>query len=168
MIAESLLQALQPLCNNELELLSPGGRTSSVGRTSVRPGNSPQPQNELKSVPLSQSSAPPSIRDAYKPGTLTNIACFTSMARYEITWHGKKVVGSAQRRFGNAVLQHGSILLGDEHLALPEYLKITTEEKSEMRKMLAQETATLSGICKRHVTIEEAVKQFGESLVISR
>ncbi|MBS1902644.1 MAG: lipoate--protein ligase family protein [Bacteroidetes bacterium] len=86
-----------------------------------------------------------SIRDAYKPGTLTNIACFTSTARYEITLDGKKVVGSAQRRFGNAVLQHGSILLGDEHLRLPEFLKISEEEKQEMRSLLVEESATLGG-----------------------
>jgi lipoate-protein ligase A len=83
------------------------------------------------------------IREAYKPGTLTNIACFTSTARYEITLDGKKVVGSAQRRFGNAVLQHGSILLGDEHLRLPEFLKISQEEKREMRKMLERESGTI-------------------------
>src|SRR5438477_149136 len=74
-----------------------------------------------------------SIREAYKPGSLTNIACFTSTARYEISWHGKKVVGSAQRRFGNAVLQHGSILLNEDHLRLPEFLNISGPEKKEMR-----------------------------------
>jgi lipoate-protein ligase A len=98
-----------------------------------------------------------SIRDAYKPGTLTNIACFTSTARYEITWKGKKVVGSAQRRFGNAVLQHGSILLGDEHLRLPELLKISDEEKLQMKKMLQKESSTISEICGRELSSKEVV-----------
>ncbi len=107
------------------------------------------------------------IRELYKPGTVTNIACFTSTARYEITWHGKKVVGSAQRRFGNAVLQHGSILLHDEHLQLPSFLNISDEEKSAMKDMLREETATLSAICRRDITIEEAARQFFPAEIIS-
>ena len=122
-IAESLLTLLQPICNNELELSSP---------TKMRL----QADNQVAA----------SIREAYKLGTITNIACFMSTARYEITWKGKKVVGSAQRRFGNSLLQHGSILLGDEHSRLGEFLKITTSEKNTMRKMLEEETATISKI----------------------
>ncbi len=37
--------------------------------------------------------------------------CFASTSRYEITLDGKKVIGSAQRRWKTAFLQHGSILL---------------------------------------------------------
>jgi len=145
-IAESLLAMLQPLCNNELQLTDVKSpvRLNLVGRT------------------LSPPVSPPSIREAYKPGTLTNIACFTSTARYEISWRGKKVVGSAQRRFGNAVLQHGSILLGEEHLRLPEFLKISDEEKNSMENMLSAETATISSICNRTITVQEAANQFVE------
>ena len=39
-------------------------------------------------------------------------ACFASPVGGEVTVHGRKVVGSAQVRFGSAFLQHGSILLG--------------------------------------------------------
>ncbi|MEP7233670.1 MAG: biotin/lipoate A/B protein ligase family protein [Ignavibacteriota bacterium] len=131
-IAESLLELLQPLCNNELELTSP------------------------------RNTSP--IRDSYKEGTLTNIACFTSTARYEITWQGKKVVGSAQRRFGNAVLQHGSILLSNEHLRLPELLNISDEEKKQMLKMLVAESATVSEICRKEIRPENAVEYFLEAV----
>jgi lipoate-protein ligase A len=37
--------------------------------------------------------------------------CFESTSRFELTLHGQKVVGSAQRRWPTAFLQHGSILL---------------------------------------------------------
>jgi len=37
--------------------------------------------------------------------------CFDSTSRYELTLGGKKVIGSAQRRWKTAFLQHGSILL---------------------------------------------------------
>jgi lipoate-protein ligase A len=134
-IAESLLTLLQPICNNELELVSCKG--------------------------------PSSICEAYKPGTLTNIACFTSTARYEISWHGRKVVGSAQRRFGNTVLQHGSILLNEEHLRLSEFLNISAEEKKEMRRMLEGETATISQIIRKNISPGEAVELINNDSVLA-
>lgn len=45
---------------------------------------------------------------AYQPG---NHDCFHAPSRYEITARGRKLVGSAQRRFRGAFLQHGSIIL---------------------------------------------------------
>ncbi len=38
-------------------------------------------------------------------------ACFSSPSWYEILVHGRKIIGSAQRRLSNAFLQHGSILM---------------------------------------------------------
>jgi lipoate-protein ligase A len=39
-------------------------------------------------------------------------ACFSSPSWYEILVHGRKIIGSAQRRLSGAFLQHGSILIG--------------------------------------------------------
>ena len=39
--------------------------------------------------------------------------CFASTARYELTWKGMKLVGSAQRRIRDGILQQGSIPLRD-------------------------------------------------------
>lgn len=41
--------------------------------------------------------------------------CFLSSARYEMTVSGRKLVGSAQRRFNGALLQHGSLLVEIDH-----------------------------------------------------
>ncbi|MEN9352724.1 MAG: hypothetical protein RL318_49, partial [Fibrobacterota bacterium] len=38
--------------------------------------------------------------------------CFASTSRHELTWHGKKWVGSARRLTAHALLQHGAIRLG--------------------------------------------------------
>ncbi|HEX7342707.1 MAG TPA: hypothetical protein VF398_00480 [bacterium] len=38
--------------------------------------------------------------------------CFDSVSRWEVRLNGRKWIGSAQRIFPNAYLQHGSILLG--------------------------------------------------------
>ncbi len=41
--------------------------------------------------------------------------CFQRRHRYDVLIGKKKVAGSAQRRTSEAVLQHGSIILGDRH-----------------------------------------------------
>jgi len=43
---------------------------------------------------------------------LKNPSCFKSMSFGEITVNGKKIIGSAQKRYKNGFLQHGSLLLG--------------------------------------------------------
>ena len=43
--------------------------------------------------------------------------CFLSTSRYELTVGGRKLIGSAQRRFTSALLQHGSLLIELEHAA---------------------------------------------------
>jgi lipoate-protein ligase A len=40
-----------------------------------------------------------------------NPSCFASPSWYEILVHGRKIIGSAQRRLSGAFLQHGSILM---------------------------------------------------------
>ncbi|MGA9115496.1 MAG: lipoate--protein ligase family protein [Bacteroidota bacterium] len=59
-------------------------------------------------------------------GRPSSAACFAGSARHEIEWKGRKLVGSAQRRYGSspreAVLQHGSILTGPSHRMLVECL----------------------------------------------
>lgn len=51
-----------------------------------------------------------------------NLPCFSSFSRYEISYQGRKLVGSAQRRFREIFLQHGSILLEKGELDLADFL----------------------------------------------
>jgi lipoate-protein ligase A len=111
--------------------------------------------DEGKELQVTARSDGRNIRDAYAEGTLTNVACFTSTARHEVTWRGRKVIGSAQRRFGEVLLQHGSILLSDDHLRLPDLLAIPELERQKMREMLLDETATLSDVFGRKISIQE-------------
>ena len=48
--------------------------------------------------------------------------CFASTAKSEVKFNGKKIIGSAQRKMNNSILQHGSILCGKFHSNLPYYL----------------------------------------------
>lgn len=49
-------------------------------------------------------------------------ACFSSPSWYEILAHGRKIVGSAQRRLAGAFLQHGSILIDYDQLLEAEVI----------------------------------------------
>jgi lipoate-protein ligase A len=51
------------------------------------------------------------------------VACFSRSVRSEIQVGGKKIVGSAQRKIGDVILQHGSFLLGPQHRRLAEFLQ---------------------------------------------
>lgn len=51
-----------------------------------------------------------------------NGACFASSVNFEITAMQRKLIGSAQRRFKEGILQHGSLLTGAAHEKLEHYL----------------------------------------------
>ncbi len=85
-------------------------------------------------------------------------ACFATAALYEIQYHGKKVVGSAQRRFATSVLQHGSIILSDRHLDLVSYLaKPEQKSTSNLMACLASRTISFESILQRKVTYGDVV-----------
>lgn len=70
--------------------------------------------------------------------------CFASTARHEIVLNGRKLVGSAQRRTANGILQQGSVLLGPGHLRLVDYLRMPDHEREPARRRLA-DAATDAG-----------------------
>ncbi len=93
-----------------------------------------------------------------------SIPCFSASARYEIQINGKKLVGSAQRRYSadgmpDVVLQHGSILLGTEHKFLADVLNL--ESKSVKEKILEdieQKTIDLSTAAGRVISFDETAE----------
>jgi lipoyl(octanoyl) transferase len=91
----------------------------------------------------------PNFREAYRQAS--SVPCFSSSARYEIEWNGRKLVGSAQRRYNNGgtnvVLQHGSILTGTAHRRLADYLAVRDEAVlARVRQDLAERTTDLGEI----------------------
>lgn len=100
----------------------------------------------------------PDFRQHYRQSPIA-LACFSSSARYEIVWNGRKVVGSAQRRFGTVLLQHGSILLGAGHEQLADIAVVKNEEERDnLRLSLLEHTTTLENICGRKISYEECAK----------
>lgn len=103
---------------------------------------------------LSQSSA--DFRKLFHdPAT---IPCFSTSAVSEVEWHGKKLVGSAQHRFGDVLLQHGSILIGDFHKQIVKYLNVKNEIKQKTLADLDSHTVTLTEILGKRIELAEIIE----------
>jgi lipoate-protein ligase A len=87
--------------------------------------------------------------------------CFISNSRYEITVEGKKLIGSAQRRFQNCFIQHGSIPLGKGKVNLPNLLS-EENNREKMKEDLEGKSTSLEKILKRKVGYEEVISALRE------
>jgi lipoate-protein ligase A len=67
--------------------------------------------------------------------------CFASTARHELTLEGRKFAGIAQREAGGALLQQGSLLLGDAHLRLADVLPLGERDRARVREAMREGTA---------------------------
>jgi lipoate-protein ligase A len=100
----------------------------------------------------------PDFAAIYRSGK--GVACFAETAKNELKYEHKKLIGSAQRKIGSVVLQHGSILCGPFHRKLPYYLHIHDNERSEMLNELQDKTIEIETILHAAVDydrLEEAV-----------
>lgn len=71
-------------------------------------------------VPTDFCRSQPDFRKRY--ASAEAVPCFTASARYELQVEGRKIVGSAQRRRGDAILQHGSMPLTPRHREIVRYI----------------------------------------------
>jgi lipoate-protein ligase A len=96
------------------------------------------------------------------PGTTrtaadVSAACFEVPSAYEILAHGRKLLGSAQSRRSDVVLQHGSLPLTGDLTRLVDCLVMPSEEEREaLRRSLADHAATLEQVTGRPVSFEDA------------
>jgi lipoate-protein ligase A len=95
---------------------------------------------QILGVPAVQSAdSPPPEGEVSAGGPV----CFDTPSRYEIIWNGKKLIGSAQLRRRQIVLQHGSLpLYGDLNRILTA-LNFSAEERASQAKLLPRRAATL-------------------------
>ncbi len=95
-------------------------------------------------------------------------ACFDVPSHYEITVAGKKLVGSAQLRRQDVVLQHGALPLSGDVARLVSYLQLSDEARASLRAELRRRAVTLSEALGRRVSagqVAEALAQgFAEAL----
>jgi lipoate-protein ligase A len=121
---------------------------------------------------LDFSRQSPDFRDHYT--RLESSSCFSASALNELTWNGRKLVGSAQRRYGNVLLQHGSLLCGDAHLDIAFLFRkpIDMSSRTLLRNRLAERTVTLADMLDGNIpafdSIAEAlVAGFSETFGVS-
>jgi lipoate-protein ligase A len=79
-------------------------------------------------------------------------SCFATATPGDITFQGRKFVGSAQKRFGPSLLQHGSILLRSQEELLTGIF--AGEGKTGTRALLEKMTC-LDDILNRRVETDE-------------
>jgi len=95
-------------------------------------------------TPVELESEQTDLRKFYKE-TASEI-CFAVSAKSEIKFQNKKLVGSAQRKINNSVLQHGSILCGSFHKRITEYIKHTDDSLPEIKNHLKNNTIEIEEI----------------------
>jgi len=108
---------------------------------------------QILGVPAVQSAdAPPAEGEVNASGPV----CFDTPSHYEITWHGKKLIGSAQLRRRQIVLQHGSLPLYGNLNRILAALNFSAEERADQARILPQRAVTLQKTLGKTVTFEQA------------
>ncbi|MBS1262671.1 MAG: Octanoyltransferase LipM [Calditrichaeota bacterium] len=91
------------------------------------------------------AGAPAMAAAKQSPSSSIARLCFGSTTRHEVQIRGRKVVGSAQRRFRDVVLQHGSILVTDENQQLVDLLPgLDDAERRRLRESIRRRTTSLT------------------------
>ncbi|HEY6192623.1 MAG TPA: lipoate--protein ligase family protein [Bacteroidota bacterium] len=97
-----------------------------------------------------------------------SLPCFSSSAKDEIQYEGRKLAGSAQRRYGRVVLQHGSLLLGPQHRRIVEYLAPAVGHAARLiADDLANRTIDVESILGREVPFEECARAMKQGFELS-
>lgn len=98
-----------------------------------------------------------------RAGPDVSAACFEVPSAYEIlTVDGRKIVGSAQVRKKDWVLQHGAIPLYGDVTRLVEYLSLDERVRQELRDALARRATSVEHALGRAVSFEEAVNALAQ------
>ena len=116
--------------------------------------------SKLNKVELENSQ--PDFPSFYKEEKST--ICFAVPAKSELKYSGKKLVGSAQRKLGNTILQHGSILCGSYHLNIVNYLN--TENYEKLKAEINKTTIDLASILNENIDYEYLAESIAEGFEI--
>lgn len=94
-----------------------------------------------------------------RAGPYVSAACFEVPSAYEITAAGRKLMGSAQSRRVDWVLQHGSLPLTGDIARIVDYLRFGAEDEREaLRVGLALRATTVRALLGREVAFREAAE----------
>lgn len=110
---------------------------------------------------LNQNIQTPSQAGQNTSATSPKPICFEVPSNYEITVDGKKLIGSAQARRKEGVLQHGSLPLCGDLTRITQALVYESEEKRSIAgERLLQRATTLEGVLQKRILWEEVAQVF--------
>ena len=81
--------------------------------------------------------------------------CFAVSAMNELNFNGKKLVGSAQRKIGSVILQHGSILCGSFHKRIVDYINLPEVKIEEIKNEMEETTIELETILNKKIDYQK-------------
>ncbi|MBN1220263.1 MAG: lipoate--protein ligase family protein [Anaerolineae bacterium] len=81
--------------------------------------------------------------------------CFDTPSHYEITWKGKKLIGSAQLRRKQIVLQHGTLPLHGNLNRILETLTLSGTEYVQQAELLPHRATTLEQVLGKALSFPE-------------
>ncbi|MDP4116751.1 MAG: hypothetical protein Q8903_11485 [Bacteroidota bacterium] len=105
---------------------------------------------------LEFETAQPNFQEIYKEKK--GLICFATPAKNELKYAGKKIAGSAQRKIGNIILQHGSILCGTYHKKIIDYLSLEDKDYSAILDELNNKTIEIETVINKKVNYDELKK----------
>ncbi len=91
------------------------------------------------------------------PKNASGPICFDTPARYEITFGGRKLMGSAQMRRKGVMLQHGTLPLSGDVTRIVAALALGAAEGEAARAELKTQAVTLAEVLGREVGLNTAV-----------
>jgi lipoate-protein ligase A len=99
------------------------------------------------------------IKDVPPQNSGSDAVCFEVASNYEITYRGKKLIGSAQARRNQGFLQHGSLpLIGDLN-RINDVIQYSSDDvRNASKKRLLEHATTLESILGYRVSWEQAAE----------
>ena len=110
-------------------------------------------------------------KENYLRSAEKRFACFNRPAFTEIKYENKKVVGSAQKLYKKALLQHGSILLGPKQNEIIDLMNTDEQARQRYLQILKNSSISLAEIAPQlhpeiNVIAETLLQQFEKNLQI--
>jgi lipoate-protein ligase A len=101
------------------------------------------------------------IKDPSTQNGGTDAVCFEVASNYEITYQGKKLIGSAQARRNQGFLQHGSLPLFGNLDRINEVIRYpSAEERNSAKDRLLKHATTLETVLGFRVSWQKAADAF--------
>jgi lipoate-protein ligase A len=104
------------------------------------------------------------INDSVTPNNDTNPVCFEAPSYYEITFNGKKLIGSAQARRKEGILQHGTLPLCGDLTRITQVLRYPDKDaRKTAADRLLERAITAERVLNHAILWETAALAFSDA-----